>query len=93
LLGSGERVIRDEDVPLLEPWARFWRQWVSSAYLRAYLPSVSEAGLVPSEPEDLERLLSALLLDKATYELQYELNNRPDWVRIPIRGILDLLEV
>jgi maltose alpha-D-glucosyltransferase/alpha-amylase len=92
LLGSGERVIRDEDVPLLEPWACFWRQWVSSAYLRAYLPGVSEAGLVPGEPEELERLLRALLLDKATYELHYELNNRPDWVRIPIRGILDLLE-
>jgi maltose alpha-D-glucosyltransferase/alpha-amylase len=92
LLGSGERVIRDEDVPLLEPWACFWRQWVSSAYLRAYLPGVSEAGLVPTEREELERLLRALLLDKATYELHYELNNRPDWVRIPIRGILDLLE-
>jgi maltose alpha-D-glucosyltransferase/alpha-amylase len=92
LLGGGERGIRDEDVPLLEPWACFWRQWVSSAYLRVYLPAVSEKGLVPAETDELERLLRALLLDKAIYELHYELNNRPDWVRIPIRGILDLLE-
>jgi maltose alpha-D-glucosyltransferase/alpha-amylase len=92
LLGSGEGSTRHEDVPQLEPWACFWRQWVSSAYLHAYLPGVSEAGVVPTEREELERLLRALLLDKATYELHYELNNRPDWVRIPIRGILDLLE-
>jgi maltose alpha-D-glucosyltransferase/alpha-amylase len=92
LLASGERALRDEDVPLLEPWACFWRQWVGSAYLAAYLPGVSEARLVPTEPEELERLLHTLLIDKALYELHYELNNRPDWVRIPIRGILDLLE-
>jgi len=37
-------------------------------------------------------LLDAFLLEKALYELAYELNNRPDWVRIPIQGILELLE-
>ena len=37
-------------------------------------------------------LLAALLLDKALYELHYELNNRPDWVGIPLRGILSLID-
>jgi maltose alpha-D-glucosyltransferase/alpha-amylase len=92
LFSSAERgMIRVEDVPVLEPWARFWRQWVSSAFLRAYLPPVSEAGLIPTDREQLRRLLHVLLLDKSIYELGYELNNRPSWARIPIRGILDLL--
>jgi maltose alpha-D-glucosyltransferase/alpha-amylase len=92
LLGSTDAgVIRKEDVPELEPWALFWRQWVSSAFLRAYLPPVRDAGLVPADREQLRTLLQILLLDKAVYELGYELNNRPGWARIPIRGLLDLL--
>jgi maltose alpha-D-glucosyltransferase/alpha-amylase len=43
---------------------------------------------VPSEPTHLKRLLDTLLLEKAAYELSYELNNRPDWVDIPLRGLL-----
>jgi len=92
LFSSAEKgVIREEDVAVLEPWARFWRQWMSSAFLRAYLPPVSGAGLVPADPDPLGRLLRVFLLDKAVYELGYELNSRPSWARIPIRGILDLL--
>jgi maltose alpha-D-glucosyltransferase/alpha-amylase len=84
---------RDQDVSVLEPWARFWRQWVSSAFLRAYLPPVREAGLVPEDPTALDTLLRMLLIEKGVYEVTYELNNRPTWMRIPIRGILDLLGV
>jgi maltose alpha-D-glucosyltransferase/alpha-amylase len=83
--------VRAEDAPFLEPWARFWRQWASSSFLRAYLPPVREAGLVPSEPGALATLLRLLLLEKSVYELGYELGSRPDWVRIPIRGILALV--
>ena len=36
-------------------------------------------------------LLDAHLLEKAFYEIAYELNNRPDWLRIPLRGVLELL--
>jgi maltose alpha-D-glucosyltransferase/alpha-amylase len=83
--------VRAEDVPALEPWARFWRRWVSSAFLRAYLPPVREAGLVPRDPGALATLLRLLLLEKSVYELGYELGSRPGWVGIPIRGILRLL--
>ncbi len=38
-----------------------------------------------------DALLQAFVLDKAIYELNYELNNRPEWVRIPIRGIMEIL--
>jgi maltose alpha-D-glucosyltransferase/alpha-amylase len=47
--------------------------------------------LLPSAPVQTASLLDLFLLDKALYELSYELNNRPDWVRIPLRGILALL--
>jgi len=86
--------IRPEDTALLEPWAELWYQYVSGIFLRSYLNVVGKAPLVlvPKEREELEILLQALLLEKAVYELGYELNNRPDWVIIPIRGIHDILK-
>ncbi|MBA2605220.1 MAG: hypothetical protein H0U94_16685 [Acidobacteria bacterium] len=47
---------------------------------------------IPAEPSQRDTLLRLFVLDKALYELNYELNNRPDWVRIPIKGILDILD-
>jgi maltose alpha-D-glucosyltransferase/alpha-amylase len=46
---------------------------------------------VPADPAQRDGLLRLFVLDKALYELNYELNNRPEWVRIPLWGILDLL--
>jgi maltose alpha-D-glucosyltransferase / alpha-amylase len=85
---AGEAVIRPDDVPVLAPWARFWGQWAGSAFLRAYLQQAGDAPFVPRAREELARLLNALLLEKNVYELGYELNNRPEWVRIPLAGIL-----
>ena len=62
----------------------FWYSEVSKLYLAAY----SEAAESPGSSE----LLNAFLLQKALYEVQYELNNRPAWVGIPLRGILSLIE-
>jgi maltose alpha-D-glucosyltransferase/alpha-amylase len=87
----GRGVLRAEDVALLEPWARFWREWVSSSFLRSYLAQLDGSALLPPRREDLGLLLRVLLLEKALYELGYELDNRPDWVRLPLRGILSLL--
>jgi maltose alpha-D-glucosyltransferase / alpha-amylase len=46
--------------------------------------------VVPSEPRLFQELLEAYVIDKAFYELVYELNNRPSWVLIPLTGILGL---
>ena len=46
---------------------------------------------LPHTPEDLDLQLTTMLLEKALYELRYELNMRPDWVRIPLRGILEVV--
>jgi maltose alpha-D-glucosyltransferase / alpha-amylase len=92
LLGATGSAIRPEDVPTLHPWARFWSRWVSSSFLRAYLHHTAETRLIPQARDQLAMLLNVLLLDKAVYELGYELNNRPEWIKVPIRGILDIVE-
>ncbi|HET9800197.1 MAG TPA: alpha-amylase, partial [Chthoniobacterales bacterium] len=84
--------MRTEDVPFLERWADLWYRHMSSAFLQNYLQTTSNAVFVPNNSEDFQILLEAYLLDKAVYEIGYELNNRPDWVVIPIRGIKHILK-
>jgi trehalose synthase-fused probable maltokinase len=72
--------------------ADLWQLWVSASYLRAYLDTAAGAPWLPSSPAGLRLLLDAHLLEKAVYELLYEINMRPDWVQIPLKGILQLLE-
>jgi maltose alpha-D-glucosyltransferase/alpha-amylase len=84
--------MRAEDVPFLEYWADLWYRQMSSIFLQSYLQTASSAMFVPQNSDDLQILLEAYLLDKAVYEIGYELNNRPDWVIIPIRGIKHILK-
>ena len=74
----------------LEPWARLWQNSVSTAFLNAYRDTVAANPNLMPAPAQADALLSAYLLEKALYELLYELNNRPTWVRIPLSGILAL---
>jgi maltose alpha-D-glucosyltransferase / alpha-amylase len=75
----------------LEAWGQFWNAWVSRTFLRAYLEATAGNDALPRKREDIEMLLDVFLLEKAVYELGYELNNRPSWVHIPIKGIMSLL--
>jgi maltose alpha-D-glucosyltransferase/alpha-amylase len=68
-----------------------WRDAAVSAFLASYREATAAANLVPPDPH-FTSLLNLFLLDKALYELHYELHNRPDWVDIPLRGIIDLVE-
>jgi len=81
---------RPREVGPLEPWAKLWENCVSAAFLSAYREAVASAGLIPIANVELGLLLDAFLLDKALYELGYELNHRPTWTRIPLLGILSL---
>ena len=81
---------RPEDFEKLEPWARLWERSTSAEFLRAYRETAAGAAFLPADREPLHALLAIYTLDKALYELSYELNNRPDWVRIPLIGILSL---
>ena len=88
----GSAMVRIEDIAAMEPWAQTWNWWISSTFLKSYLQSAQPAGFLPTSPDELRILLNVYLLEKALYELRYELNNRPTWVRIPLLGILRLLE-
>jgi len=83
---------RPEDKEFLEPWTKLWFQYTSGLFLFEYLDTVKELGILPENKEDIRILMEALLLEKCLYEIRYELNNRPDWVDIPIKGILSILE-
>jgi maltose alpha-D-glucosyltransferase/alpha-amylase len=81
---------RPEDFAQLESWARRWETSVSSEFLRAYRDAIGDSPIVPTEDEAFNSILHIYILDKALYELVYELNNRPTWIRIPLHGILSL---
>jgi len=68
-----------------------WEERARGDFLAGYRDTVDRS-LLPAGEEALARLLSVFELEKAVYELRYELNNRPDWVRIPVAGIVRLLE-
>ena len=93
---ASQAALRSQEVPAerlpeLQTWARFWVDSVSAVFLRSYLATAGSSPWVTQNQDDLELQLNTMLLEKALYEIAYELNNRPDWVRIPIRGALDLL--
>jgi maltose alpha-D-glucosyltransferase / alpha-amylase len=84
--------VRDEQRAHVEGWARYWYSCAAAAYLRGYLAATQGSAVLPQTLEETEVLLDAFELEKAVYEVGYELNNRPDWVRIPLAGIRQLLE-
>jgi maltose alpha-D-glucosyltransferase/alpha-amylase len=65
---------------------------MSGFFMKAYLETVKGSSFIPKSKEDLNILMTTFRLEKAVYELNYELNNRPDWVIIPLRGIKALVE-
>ncbi len=83
---------RPENGDALRPWAVLWERASAARFLEGYTAAVAgRPGLVPAPPQ-AQSLLGALLLEKAFYELLYELNNRPGWLPIPLNGILELLQ-
>jgi maltose alpha-D-glucosyltransferase/alpha-amylase len=87
-----QSTLRPEDVAFLEPWAEAWSQRISQIFLEEYLVTTRGASFVPKDPTAVKTLMEVLLLEKAAYEIVYELNNRPDWVILPARGIHSILK-
>jgi maltose alpha-D-glucosyltransferase/alpha-amylase len=73
--------------------ARHWEASVSRAFLRAYRESIAAARVVPVEDAAFDRLLDTFMLEKVLYELDYELASRPQWIRIPLLGLLHILDL
>ncbi len=67
-----------------------WERHARTQFLEGYMESV-DPSLIPSGRGTIEKLLAVFELEKAVYELRYELDNRPDWVRIPVAGIERML--
>ncbi len=84
--------VRPEDAAAAEAWAHLWQQWISAAFLQMYLLEAAQGEFLPKSREELRLLLELYLVNKAVYEIGYELNNRPSWVGIPIQGLLDILQ-
>ena len=80
----------NEAVTRLEPWALLWERSVAAEFLRAYRDTAQDAEFLPINGADFRKLLDIFLLDKALYEVLYEMNSRPAWLRIPLMGILSL---
>jgi len=91
LLGVASRPASITAPESLGPWAYFWQMWVSAAFLRSYFETAGRAPFLSGDPEEVAAIIEAHLLEKAVYELGYELNNRPLWMRIPLGGIAQFL--
>jgi maltose alpha-D-glucosyltransferase/alpha-amylase len=82
---------RPEDIAMLELHARTWEAKARQGFLDAYAQGTDGSDLYADDPARIARLRDLFVLEKALYELRYELDNRPDWARIPLKGILALI--
>ena len=81
------------DSDRMTAWARLWQTWSSWAFLKGYTTAAGDAPFMPKSPDEMRVLLNAFQMEKAVYEVGYELNNRPNWLRVPIAGIEQLLGI
>ncbi len=79
--------LRPEDRARLAPWAEAFRAWVCVSYVRTYLAGIAGESYCPKTPESARVLLEFYELEKVLYEVNYELNNRPTWVPVPLAGL------
>jgi maltose alpha-D-glucosyltransferase / alpha-amylase len=84
--------VRNEDMAVLGPWSAVWTEWVSAVYLGTYLQAIEGSPLAPAQDELRDLLLGFYELEKVIYEIEYELNNRPDWLHIPLAGLAHMLQ-
>ncbi|MGD1700661.1 maltose alpha-D-glucosyltransferase [Dapis sp. BLCC M229] len=84
-------MIRSENMLAMEQWSTFWYTWVSISFLKAYLQNTKSSSFLPQSEEEIQVLLDAYLLEKAIYEVDYELTSRPEWVEIPLARIQQLV--
>ncbi|KJR42025.1 alpha-amylase [Candidatus Magnetoovum chiemensis] len=87
-----QKTIHPEKADFLELWANLWYKHISNLFLTSYIKRLGKTNIIPKDQDDFYLLLNSFLLEKAIYELGYELNNRPQWLSIPIKGIKFLIE-
>jgi maltose alpha-D-glucosyltransferase/alpha-amylase len=85
-------LVSKEEVRDLLPFADLWSYHMRGFFLRAYLETVRDSAFIPKDKEDLQMMLETYMLERVLQDLNYELNNRPDWVRVPLRVLKGLLD-
>ncbi len=80
------------DSELVRSFCAAWSEWIGASFLKGYLSDPGVRQYLPSSNEGIAHLLNGCLLEKALYEVRYELGNRPDWLHVPLRGIFELLD-
>ena len=80
-----------EGHPAIEMWAHTWYRWMSCIFLKQYLSSAAGADFLPVRSQEIRILLGSYLLERSLIEIEHELQFRPQWVRIPLHGILEHL--
>jgi maltose alpha-D-glucosyltransferase / alpha-amylase len=75
----------------LEEWGTAWVREIRALFLAGYREGTDDAPFLPADEDVFRRVLAVYELDKAVYELGYELNNRPEWIWVPLRGIRGIL--
>ena len=80
-----------EDLSVLTPLMRAWGDRLTTAFWDCYRENIKDSNLWPGDAEQARRLLDWFLLDKALYEIEYELSNRPIWAHIPMEATLRIL--
>jgi maltose alpha-D-glucosyltransferase/alpha-amylase len=84
--------VRPEDAEWLSRWIDPWFTYVTGVFLDGYMHTVNGVDFVPEDPDELRVMLEVFILEKAVYEIGYEINNRPDWLKIPVNGIQFVLD-
>jgi maltose alpha-D-glucosyltransferase/alpha-amylase len=83
--------VKADDQGQLQTALADWRDESARTFLSAYRAAMTDARLWPSEPSKADNLLQFFLLEKAFYEIEYELAHRPDWLRVALSGALRVL--
>jgi maltose alpha-D-glucosyltransferase/alpha-amylase len=91
LLAPPDGSLPKKDIGKVAAWAENWYSWVTFRFLKSYFANAQSGSFLPTSRAEVSTLLRIHLLEKAVYELGYELNNRPTWVAIPLAGITRLL--
>ncbi|HZU36003.1 MAG TPA: putative maltokinase, partial [Gemmataceae bacterium] len=83
---------RQEDIPVLQPWVPFWYRWVWVVFLKAYFKTAGDSALLPAAAEERALLLGFYIFKRGINELRYDMLNFPERIRIPVEGLLQMVE-
>jgi maltose alpha-D-glucosyltransferase / alpha-amylase len=81
-----------ESDEILRPWLEAWYEIVHHTFVESYIETAKNASFMPKEEREINDLLSVYTIEKAIYEADYEFNNRPDWLHIPLNGLKKILD-